>query len=129
MTVDPAVSALVGAAIGGIVGVVGTVLTVWSASRRERQNFLRTASQQHADRVRTTYEHALNVFFNLNRGGSPDRATYGDLFARVALFGSPAVNDLMDAFLAAPVKDRQIDVDALVIAMKKHLSELEGVAA
>ena len=54
ITVDPAVAAHAGAAIGGVIGVAGTVITAWVTSNRERKAFLRLASQQHADRVRDT---------------------------------------------------------------------------
>ena len=125
--IDPAVTALVGVAIGGVIGVVGTVLTALATSGRERKAFLRSASQQHSDRVRSTYEHALNVLFNLNGGGSPDRTTYGNLVAQMALFGSPEVNRLLDAYLVLPLEGRQADLTAFTVAMKRHLENLDNV--
>ena len=126
MQLDSATSALLGAVIGGIIGVGGTVITAWAASRRELRAFRRARSQQHIDRVRETYELALNVFFNINRSGNPDRATYGDTFARVSLHGAPEVRHILDDYLAASPSDKKLDVQRIVQAMKTHLNELEG---
>ena len=129
MPIDSTVAALVGAAIGGVIGVVGTVITAWATSRRERTAFLRLSSQQNADRVRSTYELALNVLFNLNRGGGPDRATYGNLFAQVTLFGSAEVNGLLNTYLAMPTQERQADLSKFADAMKRHVESLGELPA
>ena len=126
MQLDPAISALLGALIGGVIGVVGTVLTAWFSSRRERTSFRRTTSLQHIDRVRDTYQHALNVLFNLTSGGNPDRATYGNLFAQVSLIGSLKVNDLLQAYLDLPLPRKPPDVTAFIRAMTEHLSDLQS---
>ena len=126
MPIDSTVAALIGAAIGGVIGVVGTVITAWATSRRERNAFLRLSSQQNADRIRSAYEHALNVLFNLNRGGGPDRATYGNLFAQVALFGSAEVSAMLNAYLEMPAQDRQADLPKFIEAMKRHVEALDG---
>lgn len=128
MQLDPAISALIGAVIGGVIGVIGTTITVWSASRRELKAYRRTKSQQHSDRIRETYEYALNVFFNLARDGSPDRATYGNMFAQLSLYGSREVKRILDNYLTAQTTDKHsIDLENLIQAMKKHLSEVEGI--
>lgn len=125
---DPAVSALVGAVIGGVIGVVGTVITAWATSRREHRAFLRTTSQQHSDLLRTTYEFALNVVFNMRRQASPDRATLGTTFAQVRLFGSTEVNELLDSYLDSPGQST-LDLAALVDAMKQHLLDVTKVVS
>ena len=124
-TIDPTAAALAGAVIGGVIGVLGTVITAWAASSRERKAFLRKASQQHAERVRGTYEFALNVLFNMNRDGSPDRATLGTVFAQISLFGSPEVNQMLASLLASSTNERMADLAALSEAMKRHLTEIE----
>ena len=125
MPIDSTVAALVGAAIGGVIGVVGTVITAWATSRRERNAFLRLSSQQNTDRIRSAYEHALSVLFNLNRGGSPSRETYGNLFAQVALFGSAEVRAMLNAYLEMPAQDRQVDLQKFIEAMKRHVETLD----
>ena len=125
MQLDSATSALIGAVIGGVIGVVGTAITAWTAARRERVSFVRTHSPQQIDRVRDAYDFALNVLFNMGRGGSPDRASYGNVFARVSLHGSSEVKRMVDAYLEAP-RERHIDLPRLIEAMKAHLLELES---
>jgi gas vesicle protein len=126
MQLDSAASALIGAVIGGVIGVVGTAITAWTAARRERVSFERTKSQQHVDRVREAYDFALNVLFNMNRGGNPDRTSYGNVFARVSLHGSADVKRIVDAYIEAAPRERQIDLLGLIVAMKAHLSDLES---
>jgi len=126
MGLDSATSALLGAVIGGVIGVVGTALTAWTSARRERVAFERTTSQQHVDRLRETYDCALNVLFNMDRGGNPDRSTYGNVFARISLHGSTEVQRIVEAYLAAAPGERQIDMPHLIKKMKSHISELEN---
>ena len=126
MQLDSGTSALIGALIGGVIGVVGTAVTAWTTARRERVSFERAKSQQHVDRVRDVYDFALNVLFNMNRGGSPDRTSSGNVFARISLHGSPDVKQIVDEYLATAPQDRQIDLPRLIAAMKAHISELEG---
>ncbi|MES2947157.1 MAG: hypothetical protein V4858_01315 [Pseudomonadota bacterium] len=121
---DPTVSALVGAAIGGVIGVVGTVITAWATSKREYRTFLRATSQQHNERVRSTYEFALNVVFNMSKRASPDRGTLGTTFSQVRLFGSAEVNELLGSYLDSPAQST-LDLSALVGAMKRHLLDLD----
>ena len=126
MAIDPAVAALGGAAIGGAISVVTAVITAWCTAHRERKAFERAVSQQEVDRVRGTYEHALNAFFTLERGPTPDPAKFGDVLAQLSLFGSGPVNDIFNTFLDM-TEDRHVDLPALVGAMKDHISELEAM--
>lgn len=126
MQFDSATSALIGAVVGGVIGVLGTAITALTAAHRERVSFERTHSQQYIDRVRDAYDFALNVLFNMDRGGSPDRASHGNVFARVSLHGSSEVKRIVDAYLRATPQERQIDLPRLIEAMKAHLSELES---
>ncbi len=125
--IDAAFAALLGAVIGGVIGVIGTILTNQAAARRELASFKRASSRQHVDRLRSTYEFALNVLFNLERSGNPDWATYGDMFARVSLYGSEEVKRILDAYLKPHAKEAPFDIQCLIQAMKSHLEELERI--
>jgi len=125
MHLASASSALIGAAVGSLLTLLGTVIAAWAAARRERLSFERVHSQQHIDRVRDGYDFALNVLFNMKRGGSPDRATHGNVFARISLLGSPEVRHIVAVYLEAAPQDRSIDLARLIEAMKSHLHELE----
>lgn len=125
MNIDSGLSALLGATIGGIVGVIGTVISAWTASLRERRAFERANSQRHMDLVRETYQDALMVFFNMNRDGHPTREAYGTVYAQIALYGSSSVKQHLDEYLAVPHRQGKLDLDSIVNAMKRHLDELE----
>ena len=127
MPFDSATSALLGAVIGGVIGVIGTAIAAWATSSRERTAFVRTRSLQHTDLVRETYAFALNVFFNLDTGGMPDRATSGKMYADISLHGSPLVREILLTYLAAKPQERTIDMTRLREAMRAHLAELDGV--
>ena len=88
MQLDSATSALIGAVVGGLIGVVGTAITAWTTARRENVSFARANSQPHAERVGEAYDFILNVLFNMNRGGNPDRTSHGNVFVRASLYGS-----------------------------------------
>ncbi len=105
---------------------MGTGVTVWAAARRERKSFERAQSEHHLDRVRDVYDYALNVIFNMERGGNPDRASLGTAFARVSLHGSADVDRIIRDYVLLSPQERKIDLPSLVSAMKKHLSQLEG---
>jgi hypothetical protein len=127
VVLDPAVAALLGSVIGGIIGVCGTVVTAIATTRREFRAFQRTQSQQSFDRICAAYEYALNVFFNLKQSGSPDRASYGKMFAEVSLYGSSQVKALLDDYLARSPEDQaKFDVQQLIRLMKEHLESLQG---
>ena len=126
MSIDPTVTGLVGTLIGASVGIVGSVVAAWSSLRRERETFLRGASLQHIDRVRATYENALNLLFKTTHGESPSRESFGSLVARVSLFGSSEVQSRLNAFLGPDSENRHSDFERLVSAMKIHLSALES---
>lgn len=126
LQLDPTISALAGALIGGVIGVVGTVLTAWFAASRERLAFRRSVSLQHCDRVREAYEHALNVLVNMSNGGNPDRTTYGNLFAQVALLGSPEVDSLIQNYLEQSQPRKAPDLPKIIAKMKTHMAALRN---
>jgi hypothetical protein len=126
MPLDASTAGLVGAVIGGVIGTVGTLITAWATANREKTAFARAQSDQHLNRVREVYDYALNVLFNMERGGAPDRASLGTAFARVSLHGSSEVDRMVQAYVNAPAQQRQLDMNRLIAAMKSHLSELES---
>ena len=117
--IDPAILTLTGTAVGGIIGIAGLLMKVKADARHAK-------SQQRLDRIRSTYEFALNVVFNMQRSGNPDRTTYGDMFARVSLYGSPEVKRILDRFLAATPPDKAFDIRELSSAMKAHVDQIEA---
>ncbi len=127
MNIDSTIAALLGATIGGVIGVIGTIITVVSTSRREFTSFRRSQLQQNFDWVSSAYEYALNVMFNIKRDGNPDRATYGNVFAQLSLFGSPEVKSLFDHYLALDSeKKKEFETQKLINAMKEHLHSLQN---
>ena len=126
MPIDPTWSALIGAAIGGVIGVIGTLISVVAASRRELATFRRTSASEHIRSVREAYALTLNVLFNMNRGGAPDRATLGNVYAQVALAGSVTVRQLVEAYVTALPQEREkIDLQGVIDAMHEHIHSLE----
>lgn len=113
---EPGILTLLATATGGGIGIAGLLLKSKTDARHAK-------SQQRLDRVRSTYEFALNVVFNLQRDGNPDRTTYGDMFARVSLYGSAEVKRVMDRYLANPT-DKTFDIRELSAAMQTHLETL-----
>jgi hypothetical protein len=126
MQLDASTSGLIGAVIGGVIGTAGTLITAWTTARRERIAFDRSQAEQHLNRVREVYDHALNILFNMERGGMPDRASLGTAFARVSLHGSAEVDRIVQTYVNAPAQQRAIDMSRVIAAMKAHLSELES---
>jgi len=125
MSLDASTSGLIGAFIGGVIGTAGTLITAWTTARRERVAFDRSQAEQHLNRVRDVYDHALNILFNMERGGMPDRASLGTAFARVSLHGSPEVDRIVQTYVDAPPQQRALDMNRLIAAMKAHVSDLE----
>ena len=118
--IDPVILTLSGTAIGGVIGIAGLLMKSKSDAKHAK-------AQQRIDRIRSTYEFTLNVVFNMQRDGNPDRTTYGDMFARVSLYGAPEVKRALDRYLAATPSDRKtFDIRELSSAMKAHVDQLEA---
>lgn len=127
MTIDSTTAALFGAIIGGLIGVIGTLITTWATFKQESKSFKRNNSQKHIDDVTSAYFFSLNVLFNIKRGGSPDRATYGDVYAKISLIGSDEVKLLINEIIALPDdKRKEINLDKIIESMTRHIKTLEG---
>jgi hypothetical protein len=126
MTIDSTAAALLGAIIGGLIGVVGTLISTWATFKQQTKSFNRNSIQKHIDDVISAYAFSLNVFFNIKRDGFPDRATYGDVYAKISLFGSDEVKSLVNEIIVLPSEKRkEINVDKLINSMTHHIKELE----
>jgi hypothetical protein len=121
---------LLGVVIGGMISIVGIIISNNAAHKRETLSFKRTTSQLHYDSVRSAYEFSLNVIYNMKRDGNPDRATRGDVYARLTLLGSKEVTDLItEDVLMSNEKLKIVDTNKLVKAMKKHLDSIDNTTA
>ena len=126
LTISSTNAALAGAIIGGVIGIISTLITTWATFNKESKLFKRNNLQKHLDEVLSTYSFALNVFFNMKRDGNPDRASYGDVYARISLYGSIEVRRIVQTIVdSAPDKKRDLDIDLIITAMKKHTDKLE----
>lgn len=113
--INSTTAALLGAIIGGIIGVIGTIITTWANFKKESQSFKRSNTQKHIEEVLSAYSFTLNVVFNLKREGNPDRASYGDAYARISLYGSDEVKRLLNQIIELPGdKKREIDLDRII---------------
>jgi len=127
MTIDSTTAALLGAIIGGLIGVIGTLISTWATFKHESKSFKRNSSRKHIDDVISVYSFSLNVLFNMKRDGHPDRATYGDVYAKVSLIGSNEVKALFNEIIAIPTDKRnEINMDKIINSMTHHIKELEG---
>ena len=127
MAIDATSAALLGALIGGASGIIGTIITVIYSGRREVKSFERLHTKEHFERVCSAYEFALNIFFNFRRGGgNPDRASYGDMFAHISLYGSPEVRALLEAWLSGPQNLENLEIEKIIAAMQAHLASLKN---
>jgi hypothetical protein len=126
MQIDAATAALLGILIGGIIGLVGTSITVTSSARLQVRAYNQANHQQKLERVIAAYEFALNVCFNLIRDGNPDRATFGAMFAQLSLHGSEKVKKIMEDYLELPTnQSKSLDIKRLYSAMAEHIADLE----
>lgn len=124
--IDPTVAALLGSAVGAVTAIVGTVIAAVTANARERRAYIRTLDAAQAERVRETYQLAINVVSLMIRGGAPTADSYGANVAQIALFGSDEVRRLVTSFLGKPPNERAAArIEPMVDAMKTHLASLE----
>ncbi len=123
---DPGVAALLGALVGAGSSVIVQIVAAFVTASHETRTFRRTLRKETIASVADAYEHALNVLFNMRRGGAPDRATYGAVFAQLSLRGSTEVKSLMEEFQNLSSQDRTgFDIDKMIKAMQAHLEQLE----
>ena len=124
--INAATSALVGACVGGLVALIGVLLNLLANAARDRKSFERQKRLRNLEQISDSYQFALNVIFNVQRGGSPDRSTRGNVFGQISLFGSDRVRSLCENFLAMSADEqKEFDLDALSAAMRSHLMTLE----
>jgi phage-related protein len=99
INISSTTAAILGTIIGGIIGVLGTIITTWATFEKESKSFNRNISQKHIEEVLSVYSFALNVFFNLKSGGIPDRSTNGEVYARISLYGSVKVKNILNEII------------------------------
>lgn len=122
---DPGIAALLGALLGAGASVVVQIIAAAVTARHETRAFRRTLRKETIASVADAYEYALNVIFGMQRGAAPDHATRGNVFAQVALRGSPRVKEIVTMFLELPPSERQeLELKDLIVAMQQHLAAL-----
>lgn len=123
---DPGQAALFGALIGAGASVIVQIIAAFVTARHETRSFRRTLLKDQIASVTDAYEFAINVISNMRTGGTPDRATQGNVLAQISLRGSAEVKSIVESFLALPNADRSgFEIAPLVQAMKQHLALLE----
>ena len=126
--INAATSALVGAIVGGLVALIGVLLNLWAAKSREAKSFERTKRLRMIEQTADSYQYALNVIYNLKRGGMPDRSTRGNVFGQMSLFACGSVRAISDDFLKmSDDEQKTFDLDPLIKEMRSHLDQLESM--
>lgn len=128
--IDPGTAALLGAAVGAGSSVIVQIVAAFVTARHETRTFRRALYKETIACVADAYEHALNVFFNMRSGATPDRTTYGKVYAQLSLRGSSDVKLLMDQFQSLLPEDRaSFNVEQMVATMRSHIDLLEKARA
>ena len=123
---DPGLAALIGALVGAGSAVVVQVIAAIITAQHNTRSYRRTLRKEIIASVADAYEHALNVFVNIKSGATPDKSTFGKVFAQISLRGSPAVNKLLNEFQMLSVSEKSnLDINPIINAMQEHLAKLE----
>jgi hypothetical protein len=126
LPLDPGLAALIGALIGAGSSVVVQIIAAVITARHETRSYRRTLRKELIASVLDSYEYALNVIFNMQRGGGVERSTEGNVFAQISLRGSPLVKKLVEDFRELPIDERKsFKIDILIGAMQQHITQLE----
>ncbi len=127
MNVNSTIAALLGSLIGGVIGIIGTIITIWATFEKESKSFRRNHIQKHVEEIISAYSFALNVFFNLKRNGQPDRASYGEVYVKLSLLGSDKVKSILNEIIQLPPdKKADLDIERIIAAMQDHIKELKS---
>jgi hypothetical protein len=124
--IDPAAAAILGFALGGLVSVVTNQVANRAAAKRESDAFIRRVGEAAVQRTREAYEFILNCLINIHRDGSPDRTSYGTMYAHVVLMGSQDLRELLLPFLQSRVPEQRPSLGVVEEAMRVHLASLEA---
>lgn len=120
-------AALLGAIIGGVIGIVGTLITTWAAFEKETKAFRRASSQKHIDDVISAYQTLLRIIFTMKRELGIAEDAYNGVFAEISLVGSDEVKSILNDIIKLPHNQRKtIDTDKAIAAMQKHIKSLQG---
>jgi gas vesicle protein len=108
---DPALTGLIGTAIGGIIGFAGTVLTSWQANKREERSRLFTERRQLYARAMRIFNATVDKLPSITIATDPDelRAAvtgigeayaleHRDIEEEINLIGSPHVVQALFGF-------------------------------
>ena len=124
---DPGIAALFGALIGAGASMIVQIIAAFVTARHESRSFQRTFRKEQVANVADAYEHALNVIFNMRTDGNPDRSTRGKVFAQISLRGSAPVRVIIETFLnLSPEEKRDFEIEGLIEAMQRHITQLEN---
>jgi gas vesicle protein len=124
---DPGLAALIGAFIGAGSSVIVQIIAAFVTARHETRSFRRNLRKETIASITDAYEYALNVIFNMQSGGGPDRTTQGNVFAQISLRGSSQVKTLVSKFKELPPAERaSFKTEELIKAMQEHIAQLES---